>query len=124
MAQNLKPIIDELKAKLANREQMRDTVIENLKQTRQTVEATLKVVATQAKDSKLVTDYVIPFVESEQADKAIKFLNAKLGNTELVSKIEQARKSIIDLKVSQAKPAQAVETEVTTTEETTKETNA
>lgn len=109
MAQDWKPIIDELKTKFANREQIRDSVLENLKQTRDTVEKTIKVVATQAKDSRLVHDYVIPFVESEQADQALKFLNDKLGTNPLLSKLEQARKNIIDLKVAQAKTAEEAE---------------
>jgi hypothetical protein len=105
MAQNLKPVIDELKAKFANREELRDAVLENIKQTRETVEKTLKVVAEQAKESGLVHDYVIPAMESEKADQAMKFLNDKLGTSPLVTKIEQARKAIIDLKVEKAKPA-------------------
>jgi hypothetical protein len=122
VAQNLKPILEEIKNKLANtnKEQLRDAVLENLKQTRQTVEKTLKQVAEQSKDSRLVREYVIPFAESENADKAMKFLNAKLGSNPLVSKIEQARKSLIDLKVADAKPAEAV----TTVEEKTPEADA
>lgn len=116
VAQNLKPIIDEIKNKIANtnKEQLRDAVLENLKQTRETVEKTIKQVAQQsserAKDSKLVRDYVIPFAESENADKAIKYLNAKLGSNSIVTRIEQARKSLIDLKVSNVKAAEVVET--------------
>ena len=122
MAQNLKPIIDELKAKLANRDQIRDTVIENLRQTRETVEKTLKEVGRQAKDSRLLHDYVIPFVESEQADQAMKYLNTKLGASPIVSKLEQARKAVIDLKVDQAKEAEPVVEAKTEAVETTEET--
>ncbi len=125
MAQNLKPIIDEIKNKIANTnpEQLRDTVLENLKQTRETVEKTIKQVAQQSKDSRLVRDYMIPFAESENADKAMKYLNEKLGAGPIVSKIEQARKSLIDLKVADAKTAEPV-APVETPEVTTKETEA
>ena len=119
MAQNLKPIIDEIKNKIANtnKEQLRDAVLENLKQTRETVEKTLKQVAQQSKDSRLVRDYVIPFAESENADKAMKYLNEKLGGSNsIVTRIEQARKSLIDLKVSKAKPAEEAAPESSTEE--------
>lgn len=117
MAQNLKPIIDELKSKLSNREQIRDTVLENLKQTRETVEKTLKQVAQQTKESRIVHDYVIPFVESDKADQAMKFISSKLGSSPIVGKLEQARKSLIDLKVSQATPVEPVATSEATTVE-------
>ncbi len=119
MAQNLKPIIDEIRNKLANtnKEQLRDVVLDNLKQTRETVEKTIREVARQSKDSRIVRDYVIPFAESENADKAMKYLNSKLGPSSLVSRIEQARKSLIDLKVADAKTAESVEPTEAVTEE-------
>lgn len=113
MAQNLKPVIDELKAKFANREQIRDTVLEKI-----------KTVAEQAKDSKLVHDYVIPAVESEKADQAMKFLNEKLGTNALLTKLEQARQKIIDLKVAKAKPAQENSEQAAPTEQPTPESDA
>lgn len=113
MAQNLKPVIDELKAKFANREQIRDAVLEKI-----------KTVAEQAKDSKLVHDYVIPAVESEKADQAMKFLNEKLGTNPLLTKLEQARQKIIDLKVAKAKPTQENSDQAAPTEQATPESDA
>lgn len=113
MAQNFKPIIDELKQKItqANTDEMREKLFDNLKQTKDTVEKTIKQVAQQTKDSRLMHEYIIPFVESEKADQAMKFLNTKLGSVPLVTKIEHARKTIIDLKTDQAKHVDPVPVE-------------
>ncbi len=123
MAQNFKPIFDEIKNKIANtnKEQLRDAVLENLKQTRETVEKTIRQVAQQSKDSRIVREYVIPFAESENADKAIRYLHKTLGSNPIVSKIELARKSLIDLKVADATPTEAVAVPDAGTETTTQE---
>lgn len=107
MAQNWKPVLDEikneLKTKFSNRDEIRAQVVENLKHTRVTVEKTLKTVAEEAKDSRLVNEIVIPALESERADSALNYLNDRLAATplakyDLVSKIRIARKAILNFK--------------------------
>lgn len=105
MAKNWKPVIEEIKTKLANanRDEIRTQLIENLKQGRINVEKTLKTVAEEAKDSRLVNEVVFPALESEKADQALDKLQVKLAATplakyDLVGKIKLARTAILSLK--------------------------
>jgi hypothetical protein len=96
MAQNWKPVIEELKTKFANRDEIRLTV-----------QKTLKTVAEEAKESRLANEYVFPALESEKADNALNFLSERLSTTplakyDLVSKINVARKAILNLKPQQS----------------------
>lgn len=123
MAKNWKPVIDEIKTKLANtnRDEIRTQLIENLKQGRLNVEKTLKTVAEEAKESRLVNEVVFPALESQRADQALEKLQVRLATTplakyDLVGKIKLARAAILSLKTTPTGSASEAETSEKTKE--------
>lgn len=106
-----KPIIDQIKSTIANKEQIREQILQNIHITKKIVETQAKQLFEQTKQSKFFNEKVIPLVESEQADKAINLLNSKLNlkGTTVMKKLEKLRKEIVDLKIEKAKPAKQVE---------------
>ena len=97
MNERLKPLIDQLRVKLSNRDEIRDAVVKNLSQTRETIEIAAKEAVRQTKNSKLVTDYVRPAVESEKAEEALTRLESKISQSgPLVAKLREIRKQFLD----------------------------
>jgi hypothetical protein len=97
MKETLKPLIDQIRVKLGNTDELRDSVKKNLSQTRDTIEATAKEVVRQTKNSKIMTDYVRPAVESPKAEEALSKLETKITQSgPLVSKLREIRKQFLD----------------------------
>lgn len=120
-----KPIIDQIKETIDNREQIREDLIRNLQTTKKVVEIQAKDLLERTKKSDFFKSKVVPLAESELADKALDVLNTKLKlkGTPVMNQIEKLRKDIIETKVSDAKNAQPVEAtaETTETQDTQKE---
>lgn len=102
MRENIKPVLDQVKAQvketLANKEQIRDTFKTNFFKTKSLVESQALELLKQTKESKVVHEYLIPILESEKTENAMTALNEKLGHLPFMTKINEYRKSIIDLK--------------------------
>jgi hypothetical protein len=118
-----KPIIDQIKETIDNREQIREDLIRNLQTTKKIVEIQAKDLLERTKKSNFFKSKVVPLAESELADKALDVLNTKLKlkGTPMMSRIEKLRKDIIDTKFSEARNAQPVETTAEDSETTKKE---
>ena len=105
MNSNLKPIleqIEQIKSKF-NDPEFRAKVTENFQSTRENVENKAKDVLIQARDSRFVSDYVMPILESEKTESALQALKTRFGATQLVSALETVRLQIIDSKAASAK---------------------
>ncbi len=120
MNADIKPIVEQLKNKLseANVEQIKHQVAQGVQLGRQIFEAKAKDLLKQSKNSKLVHEYLIPIVESDQANKAIDLMNdkLKLKDTPIMTSILKLRQELIDSKVEKAKVAVEIsqhETETT-----------
>lgn len=114
MNADMKPILDQIKAQIksqfteANIELLKKQVTQGLRVGRQIFEAKAKEFYNQSKDSPILNDYVIPFIESESTTKAIAVMNdkLKLKNTPLMSSIIKIRQDLIESKVERAKSIQ------------------
>lgn len=97
MKETLKPLIDQLRVKLGNTDELRDSVKKNISQTRDVLEATAKEVVRQTKSSKIVVDYVRPALESKKAEDALNRLETKITQSSpFVSKLREIRKQFLD----------------------------
>lgn len=107
---NKRQILDQVKDAINNRDQIRTQVAENFQATKKIVETQAKNLLKQTKDSKFLHEKVIPLVESEKADRAIDVLanRFKLKDTIVLKQIEKIRQDLIDLKIQNAKVAEAV----------------
>lgn len=113
-----KPIIDQIKEALDNRDQIREDLVRNLQTTKKIVEIQAKDLLERTKKSDFYKSKVVPLAESELADKALDVLNTKLKlkGTPVMNQIEKLRKDIIDTKVSDARNAEPVEPTADTAE--------
>lgn len=100
-----KPLLDQVREAIENKEQIKEQVVQNLHLVGSIVEAQAKQFVKQTKKSKFFNESVVPFAESELADKAIDVLNTKLKlkDTSLMKHLEKIRKDILDTKVKKAK---------------------
>ena len=97
MKESLKPFLDQIRVKLGNTDEIRDTVVKNLAQTRETLEVTAKEVVRQTKNSKLVTEYVRPAVESIKAEEALTKIEERFTQSgPLVSRLREIRKQFLE----------------------------
>ncbi len=130
MNSDIKPIVDQIKNKLseANVEQLKQQVSQSVEIGRQIVTAKALDLLKQSKNSKVVNEVVIPWLESDQAQKAIDTMNdkLKLKDSPIMTKLLKLREDLISAKVSQARPveepaeatpSETVPTEAATTEE-------
>jgi uncharacterized protein YdaL len=116
MNSDIKPIIDQIKTQIKGQlteekiEQFKVQVSQGMEIGRQIVEAKAKDMLKNSKDSKLVHEYIIPLVESEQVTKALDAVSdtLKLKDTPFMAKILKFRQELIDSKVAQAKVATEV----------------
>ncbi len=108
-----KPILEQIKETIDNRDQIREDLVRNLQTTKKIVEIQAKDLLEKTKKSDFFKTRVVPLAESELADKALDVLNTrlKLKDTPVMKQIEKLRKDIIDTKIGDAKSAQTVETE-------------
>lgn len=130
MNSDIKPIVDQIKSKLSqtNVDQLKQQVSQGVELGRQIVTAKAKDLLKQSKNSKVVNEVVIPWLESEQAQKAIETMNdkLKLKDTPLMSTLLKLRTDLINSKVDQARPVteetaeEAAPTESATPAEETK----
>ena len=102
-----KPLIDQVKEAIQNKEQIKEQVVQNLQFAGKVAEAQAKEFVKQAKQSKFYNEQVVPFAGSDLADKALDVLNTKLKlkGTVIMKQIEKVRKDILDAQVAQAKDA-------------------
>ncbi len=100
-----KPILEQIKDAINNREQIRENLNQNLQLTKQIVEAQAKDLFQKSKKTDFFKTQVVPLAESELADKAFDVLNThlKLKGTPVMNQIEKLRKDIIDSKVGDAR---------------------
>lgn len=100
-----KPFFDQVREAIENKEQIKVQVVQNLNLVGSIVEAQAKQFVKQTKKSKFFNESIVPFAESELADKAIDILNTKLKlkDTTLMKHVEKIRKDILDTKVKKAK---------------------
>jgi hypothetical protein len=105
-----KPFFDQVREAIENKEQIREHVVQNLNLVGSIVEAQAKQFVKQTKKSKFFNESIVPFAESELADKAIDVLNTKLKlkDTTLMKHVEKIRKDILDTKVKKAKVVKEV----------------
>ncbi|MEQ1876287.1 MAG: hypothetical protein ABL958_06555 [Bdellovibrionia bacterium] len=97
MKESLKPLIDQIRVKLSQRDELRETVAKNLSQTRETIEIVAKEAVRQTKNSKWVAEYVRPAVESQKAEDALTRLEEKISQSgPLVAKLREIRKQFLD----------------------------
>jgi len=110
MSTEKKPIIEQIKNTLKNKDQIREQVVQNLQTTRRIVEIQAKDLFQKTKKTKFFNDNIVPLAESELADKAMDVLNTKLKlkNTPFMKQIEKLRKEIVESKVAKAKPAKVI----------------
>lgn len=79
-----------------NTDQIREKILLNLNEGRETIEKRAKELAIQAKDSKIVTEYIRPLVQSEKTEQALENLQTKLTQSKpLVSKLQDWRKQFL-----------------------------
>lgn len=106
-----KPILEQIKETIDNRDQIREDLVRNLQTTKKIVEIQAKDLLEKTKKSDFFKTRVVPLAESQLADKALDVLNTrlKLKDTPVMKQLEKLRKDIIDTKVEDAKTAQAVE---------------
>jgi hypothetical protein len=96
MRENLKPILEQLKGRLGDTEEIRATLLKNLAQTRTTLEGTAKEVVRQTKESRIVTEYVRPAIESDKAEQALTQLETSFAKASpLVAKLREIRKQFL-----------------------------
>lgn len=76
-------IKDQIKNTLSSREQLRDTLM-----------STAKEIYNQTKDSKLVTQYIVPAVESEKAEQALKRIDEKLASHPVLKNAQPVLKKV------------------------------
>jgi hypothetical protein len=107
MSTERKPLIEQIKETIKNKDQISDQVMQNLQTTRRIVELQAKDLLQKTKKSKFFNEKIIPLAESDLADKAIDALNTKLKlkDTPIMKGVEKLRKEILDSKVAKAKPA-------------------
>jgi hypothetical protein len=100
-----KPLLDHVREAIENKEQIKEQVVQNLHLVGSIVEAQAKQFVKQTKKSRFFNESIVPFAESELADKAIDVLNTKLKlkDTSLMKHVEKIRKDILDTKVKKAK---------------------
>lgn len=127
MNSDLKPIIEQIKSKIngADMEQLKKQVSWGVQVGQTLVKSKAKELLEQSKKSKVVNEVVVPWLESDQANKAIEAMNdtLKLKDTPLMNKILKLRQDLIDSKVSEAREANET-TEPVTTATTTENDNA
>ncbi len=102
-----KPILDQVREAIQNKDQIKQQVVQNLQTAGKLVEVQARELLKQTKQSKFFNDNIVPFAGSELADKAIDVLNTrlKLKDTTLMKNVEKLRKDILDTKVKKAKVA-------------------
>lgn len=97
MKESLKPLLDQVRAKLGDTDEIRENVMKNLAQTRAVLEVTAKEVVRQTKESRLFTEYVRPAVESPKAEEALSKLEARVTQASpLVAKLREMRQQLLD----------------------------
>ncbi|HEX4922542.1 MAG TPA: hypothetical protein VFV50_00580 [Bdellovibrionales bacterium] len=97
MKESLKPLLEQVRAKLGNPDEIRENVMKNLAQTREVLEVTAKEVVRQTKESRLFTEYVRPAVESPKAEEALSKLEARVTQASpLVAKLREMRQQLLD----------------------------
>jgi hypothetical protein len=102
-----KPLLDQVREAIQNKEQIKEQVVQNLQTAGKIVELQAKILLEQTKKSKFFNDSIVPLAGSELADKAMDVLNTtlKLKDTTLMKHVEKIRKDILDAKVTKAKVA-------------------
>ncbi len=107
MSLEKKPLLDQIKETIKNKDQIREHVAQNIQSTRKLVEGQAKDLLKRTKKSRFFNEKIIPLAESELADRAIYTLNTKLKlkDTFLMKRVEKLRKEILESKVAKAKPA-------------------
>lgn len=106
-----KPLLDQVREAIQNKEQIKEQVVQNLQFAGKIAEAQAKEFVKQAKQSKFFNEQVVPFAGSDLADKALDVLNTKLKlkDTQIMKQIEKVRKDILDTQVAKAKDAKVAD---------------
>lgn len=112
--QGKKALLEQVREAIQNKDQIKEQVVQNLQLVGSIVEAQAKQFVKQTKKSKFFNENIVPFAESELADKAIDVLNTKLKlkDTSLMKHVEKLRKDILETKVKKAKPAKEAKEQV------------
>jgi len=107
MGDKLKPLLKELKDKLADPQELQKTISTNLSATRKLIQEKAKDIAIKNKDGRLVRDIVRPALESESAERAIKGIQEKLS-IPLGTKLNKYRKMILEVTEPNVRRAEVV----------------
>ena len=107
MNSDIKPLIEQIKTKISetNVEQLKQQVAQGVQLGRQIVTAKANDLIKQSKNSKVVNDVVIPWLESDQAKKAMETMSEKLKlkDTPIMGAISRIRQDLINIKVEKAR---------------------
>ncbi len=98
---NMEPVLNIAKEAYSNPDQFKTNAKEGLKKA-----------LDSAKNSRAVNDYILPAIESEQADKAMKALSQKAGHLPFVVTLEKLRNDLLAKRTSSSEPVVSTSEEV------------